>query len=226
MSIHWREESEQDRPLRVPDDVADLHFRVGCRRLLSDHAWALYRALVAVLPWLDDEPLAAIHSIHGAESGSGWTRPQGERDEIHLSRRARLRLRLPRQRFDDARALAGATLDVGGYAVVVGAAAVHPLSRETTLFTRRLAAPANGDEDAFLEQAAFLLRQKGIVARKMMSGRRRIVRASDKEITVSSLMVGGLTFDETIRLQQQGLGDEQKLGCGIFLPHKSIEAVR
>ena len=226
MSSHWHEDNEELRPLRVPDDVADLHFRVVCRRLPSDHAWELYRALVAALPWIDDEPLAAIHSIHGAESGSGWMRPQGERDEIHLSRRARLRLRLPKQRFDDARALAGATLDVGGYAVAVGAADVHPLSRETTLFTRRLAAPADGDEDAFLEQAAFLLRQKDIVARKMMSGRRRVVRTPDEEIAVSSLMVGGLAFDETIRLQQQGLGDGQKLGCGIFLPHKSIDAVR
>ncbi len=226
MNPHWREAGEEDRPLRVPDDVADLHFRVVCRRLPSDHAWHLYRALVEILPWLDDEPLAAIHSIHGAESGSGWMRPQGGRDEIHLSRRARLRLRLPKQRFDDARALVGATLDAGGYEIAVGAAAVHPLSRETTLFTRRLAAPAHGGEHAFLERAASLLRQKGIVARKMMSGRRRVVRVPDGDIVVSSLMVGGLTFDETVRLQQQGLGDGQKLGCGIFLPHKSIEAVR
>ena len=226
MNLHWREHGEQDPPARVPDDVADLHFRIVCRRLPTDHAWHLYRALGAALPWLADEPLAAVHSIHGAESGSGWMRPQGERDEIHLSRRARLRLRLPKQRFDDARALEGATLDVGGYGVAVGAAAVHPLSRETTLFTRRLAAPANGDERAFLEQAASLLRQKGIVARKMMSGRRHVVRVPGGAIAVSSLMVGGLAFDETIRLQQQGLGDKQKLGCGIFLPHKSIEAVR
>ncbi|MDD9806708.1 MAG: type I-MYXAN CRISPR-associated protein Cas6/Cmx6 [Gammaproteobacteria bacterium] len=225
MNLHWQEESAADAAPRVPDDIADLNFRITCRLLPADHAWALYRALSQALPWLDDEPRAAVHSIHGAESGNGWERPQRGSDEIHLSRRARLCLRLPRERFADARALQGARLDVSGYEVRVGAANVRPLSSETTLFSRHLPAPAAGGENAFLEQAAAQLAGAGVSASRMMGGRGHVIRTPDREIAVCSLMVSGLAFGDAVRLQQRGLGGEQKLGCGIFLPHKGIEAV-
>ncbi len=225
MNLHWQEQSAAGSKPRVPGDIADLNFRITCRLLPADHAWALYRALGGVLPWLDDEPRAAVHSIHGAESGNGWERPRRGSDEIHLSRRARLCLRLPRERFADARALEGARLDIGGYEVCVGDAGVRPLSRETTLFSRHLPAPADGGESAFLEHASALLADAGIAATKMMSGRGHVIQTPDRDLAVCSLMVSGLTFEDAIRLQQRGLGDRQKLGCGIFLPHKGIEAV-
>jgi len=38
-------------------------------------------------------------------------------------------------------------------------------------------------------------------------------------------MMVDLSFDESIALQQRGLGKHFKLGCGVFLPHKSLDAV-
>ncbi|MBV5275414.1 MAG: type I-MYXAN CRISPR-associated protein Cas6/Cmx6, partial [Lamprocystis purpurea] len=44
-------------------------------------------------------------------------------------------------------------------------------------------------------------------------------------ITTRSLLLAGLKPDESLRLQQQGLGLHRLMGCGIFIPHKGIDAV-
>jgi len=38
-------------------------------------------------------------------------------------------------------------------------------------------------------------------------------------------MIADLSKKESIRLQEEGVGDQRLYGCGIFLPHKSIDAV-
>ena len=41
-----------------------------------------------------------------------------------------------------------------------------------------------------------------------------------------SLMLAGLTPEQSLALQQHGLGAERKLGCGVFIPHKDIGDLR
>ena len=41
-----------------------------------------------------------------------------------------------------------------------------------------------------------------------------------------SLMVAELQPEQSVRLQQLGLGDGRTIGCGLFLPHKGIAAVK
>jgi len=41
-----------------------------------------------------------------------------------------------------------------------------------------------------------------------------------------SLMLADLTVEEAVKLQQQGLGADRKLGCGLFIPHKGINPVK
>ena len=40
-----------------------------------------------------------------------------------------------------------------------------------------------------------------------------------------SLMIADLSKEESLRLQEEGVGEKKLYGCGIFLPHKSIDAV-
>jgi hypothetical protein len=35
-------------------------------------------------------------------------------------------------------------------------------------------------------------------------------------------MLAGLTREQSLLLQQSGLGAGRKLGCGLFIPHKDI----
>ena len=73
--MFWTEK-EADKTYVVPDDIVDLAFKISCKCLPLEHSNALSKALIQQLPWLEDEQLAGIHLIHGAESGNGWIRPE------------------------------------------------------------------------------------------------------------------------------------------------------
>ena len=208
----------------MPDDVVDLSFRIRCRSLPADHAYPLRAAIGKTLTWLADEPSAGIHVAYGAESGNGWLRPGGRDAIIHLSRRARLSLRLPKHRVGQAMQLEGCTLDLGGHECVVGESKVRPLSTHGTLFARHLALAA-ADDRTFLSDAADLLAELDLNPPKMMSGLSHVIHTPQQDVETRSLMIDGLKPRESVLLQQRGLGGWRGFGCGIFLPHKSIDVV-
>jgi CRISPR-associated protein Cas6 len=224
----WQEEKDNASPYSVPEDIVDLSFRVSCQTLPLDHAHALSSALLEALPWLRNEAGAGIHLIHGAESGNGWIRPEGPDDVLYLSRRTRLTLRLPHTRLEDATRLSGDTLDVAGNALTLGETSVRNLSALTTIFSRYVTVEDTDadDEMAFLQAVTDLLAKMGIRAPRMMAGRVHSFRLPREIFAARSLMLDGLETEESVRLQQEGLGGRRLLGCGLFLPHKGIEAVR
>ncbi len=221
-----REEDNAPDGEAAADEIVDAVFAISCRSLPVDHAYALSQAVQAAMPWFALEPRAGLHAIHGAESGSGWMRPEDPDALLQLSRRAKLALRLPRHRLDAAAALVGHTLQVAGWPLRVDRLALRPLSRITTLFSRCVVFAAAGDEAAFLVAAAGELDALGIEPQRMLCGRMTPVATPAHTYQTRSLMLAGLTQEQSLRLQQQGLGAERKLGCGLFIPHKDIADLR
>lgn len=215
----------------APADIVDAVFAISCRSLPVDHAYALSQAIQAALPWFAEEAGAGLHTIHGAASGSGWLRPEGEHAMLQLSHRAKLALRLPRRRLDDAAAMIGRTLQVANQPLRVDSLSVRPLSRITTLFSRSVVLAgtndeAADDETAFLAAAARELGALGIEAARMLCGRVTPVATPARRYQTRSLMLAGLAPEHSLALQRQGLGAERKLGCGLFIPHKDIADLR
>jgi hypothetical protein len=62
----------------------------------------------------------------------------------------------------------------------------------------------------------------GINPETMLCGRMTPVATPAGTYQTRSLMVAGLTPEQSLALQQHGLGAERKLGCGVFIPHKDI----
>ena len=209
----------------APADIVDAVFAIACRSLPVDHAYALQQAIQEVLPWFAQEPGAGLHTVHGAASGSGWMRPEGADALLQLSHRARLALRLPAHRTEDAAALVGRTLQVAGWPLHVEKMALRPLSRITTLFSRCVVLDAL-DEAAFVSTASDELGALGIRAERMVCGRVTPVATPARTYQARSLMLAGLTLEQSVLLQQHGLGAERKLGCGLFIPHKDIAELR
>ena len=227
MNLYWQEEKDDPGRYEVPDDIVDIHFKVRCKSLPLDHNQALSDAIHTALPWVADEEDVAIPAIHVAESGNGWMRPDDPENEVlYLSRRTRMSLRVPSHRIDDTRKLAGRTLDIAGNPLEVGEPSEHKLSKLTTIFCRYLASPQAEDEPAFLKSVYEQLQALGVKPRKMLTGKLRRIRSHEGDIDTRSLLLAELDIEESILLQQKGLGPARKLGCGIFLPHKGIEAVR
>ncbi len=223
--MYWQDKSVTENFV-VPDDIQDLAFRMRARCLPVDHAFALSRAITDALPWLESEPDAGIHLIHVAESGNGWYRPDDSaRELLQVSRRTRLRLRLPKARLDDARALTGRHLDVGGYEIIVGEATARALSAQTTLFSRHVIVEAAQSEAEFVEHCVEQLRGMGVKVRKLLCGRRSAFEFPERRILVRSLMLAELEPEESVLVQQRGLGSGRNIGCGLFIPHKGIKSV-
>lgn len=207
------------------EQIVDAVFAIACPCLPVDHAYALQQAIQEALPWFAEEPHAGLHTVHGAASGSGWMRPEGADALLQLSHRAKLALRLPRHRLEDAAALVGRTLQVAGWPLGVEKMALRPLSRITTLFARCVVLAA-GDEAAFVGAAGAELGALGIRPERMVCGRVTPVATPARTYQTRSLMLAGLTIDQSLLLQQSGLGAGRKFGCGLFIPHKDIADLR
>ncbi|MBK5929208.1 type I-MYXAN CRISPR-associated protein Cas6/Cmx6 [Halochromatium salexigens] len=226
--MFWQESDSEPQQPQVPDDVIDLMFPLQrCKSLPVDHAHALSEALISAVAWLADEPRAAIHTIHVAGSQNGWERPSHGREQHLLpSRRTKLGIRLPRARADELKtALEGRTLEIEGSSFTLGPAKERPLSPERTLFARYVVANADENEDQFLQRIASELGQRGIKIRKALCGKTISLSTPTGPMLTRSLMLAELNHDDAIALQQQGIGTHQSMGCGIFLPHKGIDAV-
>ena len=224
--MRWQDESD-DRAGTHPAEAADVAFRLSGRWLFVDHACALRSAVVKVLPWLEDEPAAGIHPIHGAASGNGWERPGGEPgDMLVLSRRTRLVLRVPIGRAGETAALCGRRLDVGGCELAVGARQVRALHPAGTVFARYVVDEEGADEERFVERVASELEARSVAARKLLCGRSHRIESAGTAYLARSLLIADLDPEESLAVQCRRLGPGRLLGCGLFVPHKDIGPVR
>lgn len=224
--MFWSEDKPKQE-FTVPDDVVDLVFKLDCKMLPLEHAYALSQAIQSVLDWIIDEELAGIHQIHVAESGNGWMRPEDPTNEVlHLSRRTRMSLRVPKQRIEDAKRLTGQTLDIEGYSLTIGEASIKPLSDLSTLFSRYVICAAEASEEQFLHEVAAQLQAMDIPVKKLMAGKQHLIQTPDGGLTTRSVMVADLGKEHSVRLQQRGIGPGRHLGCGIFVPQKGIKPVK
>ena len=225
--MFWQDDEQNKAPYQVPDDVVDLSFRIRCPTLPLDHAYSLACALQEALPWLVDEARAGVHLIHGAESGNGWYRPEdSESALLHLPQRARMMLRMPKERIGSARELEGAELDIDGHKLSVGPADVKELSSLSTLFSRYVAVEQSADEEAFLARVLEAFTALGLDVRKLMCGREHCFQTPDGTIRTRTVMVADLEPEQSVLLQQEGIGRGRKMGFGLFIPHKGIKPVK
>jgi CRISPR-associated protein Cas6 len=194
--------------------VTDVQFDIQGTLLPIDHGFALFTELARLLPWLADEPLGGVHAIHGADTGHG---------ELILNRRTKLMIRMVSARVPELMQLSGQSINIGGNKLEIGAGKIRPLSRHTPLFAHCVVTGSE-DELDFTNDIIRLLDEMKIDSR-FICGKRQAIRTPDGMASGFSLMLHGLPVEHSFLVQQQGLGKYRKIGCGIFIPHKSINAL-
>lgn len=223
----WQEDKKKE-VFVVPDTVADLSFKVSCKQVPLDHAQELSDAILDILPWMSDEPEAGIHLIHGASTGNGWQRPDNDTNNgcIYLSRRSRMQIRLPKVRHEDARALIGKTISLGGNELTFGDFQVKLFSPLSTQFSRHVILHEGETEEQFVRRVSEVLKNDmDITLRKALCGLGDSFELDGQRINTMSIMVADLDPNEAVALQTIGIGDDQLRGFGLFIPHKGINAV-
>jgi CRISPR-associated protein Cas6 len=223
--MYW-EEDQKTKEYEVPDDVVEVLFKLDCKTLPVDHNLLLSQALIKELPWMATEKDTSIQHVHIAEEANGWFRPEDAADAmLHLSRRAKVIVRIPKKRLEDVKVILGKKLDVNGHQLILKSVLKNKkLSPNTTLNSRFIVTDTD-NESIFTDQCAKEISGMGVTIKKLLSGKVRMMKGENGLLMTRSLMLADLSKEDSILLQQNGIGKYQLMGCGIFIPHKGIEAV-
>ncbi|HEV3190630.1 MAG TPA: type I-MYXAN CRISPR-associated protein Cas6/Cmx6 [Polyangiaceae bacterium] len=204
--------------------TVDLSFPLVGERVPRDHGYALYGALCRVVQSLHTAPWLGVHPLSGTPA---------DETTLQLGRHAQLRLRLPAERIGEVLTLAGSRLDVGGAALRLGAPRVHTLAPRPSLDARMVAiklthAPRHPNGELgreTLDVAGFAERYTAEIRRQLdaigigkpfeLRGRRSVTVAG-RRVVGYSVRVIGLSADESIALQEKGIGGKRRMGCGLF----------
>jgi CRISPR-associated protein Cas6 len=206
--------------------MIDLWFVVtGTAPLPADHGYHLYAAISRALPAAHEPNGIGIHPIRG--------RLIGDR-QMELCDWSRLTIRVAPERIADFLPLAGKQLNVAGRPVRVGVPEVHSLTPATVLRSRLVTIkvsarngdnPGPPDESAFLAAARRQLDDLNVSPEaQLAAGKRRTLRIKDKEVVGYELLASALTAQESVALQDHGLGGRRHMGCGIFVPFERENA--
>jgi CRISPR-associated protein Cas6 len=222
--MFWQEEDDTPIDATTAQQV-DVAFEIVKGQTLPwDHAYWLSQAIQAHLPWFARTSGAALHLIRVTEA-NGWQKPTANEGIFYLSRRTRLMLRVPTEHLAAAQTLTGQNIDIGGHCLRIGQGQVRPLKPFPVLIAHHVLAPATQSEPDFIAESVAHLRQLHIHCRKVLCGKQHQWQSPDHPLLTRSLMVADLNRDDSLRLQQHGLGIAQHLGFGVFVPHKDIQAV-
>lgn len=209
--------------------MIQLSFPVLGSALPADHGYPLYAGVARQIPALHGQEIPVfIGPIQGQYAGNGL---------INLeTRRSWLRLRLPVENIPQLLPLAGKRLEVDGHPIRLGVPQVRSLIPAASLIARLVLIKTKDratDPDSFLAAARRQLADLDIqgeaaiplVCQGPHAGqpRRRILRLKDKRVVGYSLQVTALTAEESLRLQEHGLGGRKKMGCGFFVAIRQTE---
>ncbi len=217
--MFWQEDARKEH-FTLPETIQNVVFNIYARILPIDHGFLLAQALLKQLPWLDKVD-AGIFNISVAD-GNGWM--QNHEDGFYYpSKRSKLTIRVPKNKLNKIQQLLGKTLDLGEYQIdVIKSLKPKLLSDMPVLFAKSIACDKEMSEEDFLQVAFEGLKMLGISVKKIMAGLENNIKTDISTIHTRSLMVANLKKDESVLLQEKGLGDYRLLGCGLFIPHKDI----
>lgn len=199
--------------------IVDLSFSLVCTHPLpADHGYLLYSAISRLLPAAHQADGYGIHPIRGRQLG-GRT--------LQLTEHSRLVIRTDAEQIACFLPLAGKQLRLLDRMLCIGVPEVRSLVPAVALRSRlvtikladAMAQSADAATGTFRAAALRKLGELGISTEALLSlGKRRTLRIKDKEVVGYEVLVEGLTAEESIRLQEGGVGGRRHMGCGLFVP--------
>lgn len=200
----------------------DLEFPVSSTSgINADHGYHLYAGLSRALPAVHSEPGIGVHPIRGRQIGSRM---------LELMPWSGVRIRVLQDKIGELIALSGKSIDVGPHKIRLGVPNLHALEPATVLRSR-LVTIKGFQEVAVFQQAvhrqltAMNISEQVIVTipeRSRKPGEaaqpvRRTIRIRDKEVVGFEVILEGLTAEESIAVQETGIGGRRHMGCGVFM---------
>lgn len=195
----------------------DLSFSlIGNKTVAADHGYVLYGALSRLLPEVHRENGIAVHPVRGRQAGNR---------QLMLMPWSTLTLRVADSQIASLLLLAGKSLRLGDASVRVGVPTVNALVPATALRSRLVVIKVANikPESVTTEQFAGAIRRQldelGVSVEAVVTvGKRRTLRVKQRELVGYEVILEGLSAEESLSLQEQGLGGKRHMGCGVFVP--------
>ncbi len=194
---------------------ADLSFALSGEKLPLDHGYYLYSAIATHIPGIHGQPWVSIHSINGIPD---------KRGSIKITEDSRLKLRLPVDKIPLVYPLAERRLNLKENRIRLYAPEVVILQPEPSLRSRIVVISNYLEPEPFLKAATAQIVRLGItgdisIASNSAGGlARRVIRIKERVNVGFGVEISGLNLEDSLRLQQHGLGGKHRMGCGIFVP--------
>lgn len=198
--------------------TVDLSFALEGATIPLDYAYGLYSALCRVVPTLHGDRRIGVHPVRGVKL---------ERGRLTLVPQSRLRLRMPSGEIGTYLALGGERLDLGGSFLRIGIPRSEPLRPSSRLTSRLVTIGHRSEPEEFLDSVSRQLSGLGVRAGASFLPSpdparpgepcRRIVRIKGRKIVGYAVRIEGLTAEESLAVQEHGLGSRRRMGCGLFV---------
>ncbi|MEN9277784.1 MAG: type I-MYXAN CRISPR-associated protein Cas6/Cmx6 [Thermostichus sp. DG_1_5_bins_95] len=196
--------------------VVDLRIPVRGTYLPADHGYGLLSAMAHQVPLLHQNPEIGILTVAGIKDKQG---------KILLTPQSHLRIRLPVEQVGQVYGrLAGKSLKIGSHPIHLGIPEILMLKSSHTLKARIVTIKNYLEPEGFQKAAQKQLTDLGIpgVVEVLVDENgiplRKTLKIKQHTIVGFSTVVRHLSEEDSIRLQQVGLGGRRRMGCGFFLP--------
>ena len=200
--------------------IIDLSFMLQGDTVPLNHGYSLFSAVSRIVPDMHNQERIGIHPIRGIRNAPGV---------LSIIPQSRLRLRIESEKIGDFLTLAGSQLNLNGHLLDIGIPRSESLSPATNLASRMVTIKGMMEPEKLLESAKRQLIDLQIsgTPELVISGAsstppapiRRVLRIQNRTVVGFALHVNGLTAEESIKLQEIGLGGRRHMGCGIFVPY-------
>jgi CRISPR-associated protein Cas6 len=188
--------------------TVELRFPVTGTYLASDHDYAMFKAISQVIPEAHGAAWLAINCMPSPVPPDG---------AICISPQAQLRMRLPQSRVPLMLKLSGRRMKIGGQRVRFCPPKIFLLKPSANLYARCVTIKNRFTASSFLDAVALKLDEMGIEG-QLELGLRQCFHIGRQVMVGFALRVHDLSEDNSITLQEQGLGNRRHIGCGFFVP--------
>ncbi|MGK7961227.1 type I-MYXAN CRISPR-associated protein Cas6/Cmx6 [Crocosphaera sp.] len=199
----------------LPNPYVDLKFPLFGDTIPFNHGYPLYGAISHQFPVIHDLETLSIHPITGKPEFPHL---------LHLTEDSSLCLRLPINQVPLIYRLAGKTLTLNQHKIRLGLPESQFITPHHHLYSRLVVIKGFDDPQPFLEAAQRQLNQRNITANLSLITRpqgepiRRIIKVKKRTLVGYGVKISDLNEQDSISLQEQGIGGKHKMGCGVFLP--------
>ncbi len=207
----------EHKPEEYTPRLIDLQFDMVGTTIPAENAQRLADALLALVPWLGEDPGAGIQHLKGAETNKGDA-------ALNINRRTKLFIRVPKSRVADMQQLVGKTLDLDGHALTLGAFKTREFSPFANIYAH-FVDTGSTTEEQFVQDVMRELDGRFQLRCGFICGKPQTLQSASGPLYGYSLMLHDVPKHKSLQLQDEGMGHHRMLGCGIFIPHKSIAPV-